>query len=438
MHYDLVIHNGTILTENTTNDIIANGLICIKDARIVKVEACQPDGPLPAATETIDAGGGIIMPGLINTHTHLPMTLLRGLADDLPLEVWLNEYIFPTEGQHVSPEMVQAGALLAAAEMLLSGTTTCCDGYFYEKHVADAISQTGLRAILGQGVIDFPAPGVPDPSENIQSTTDFLNQWENRHPLITPSVFCHSPYTCSARTLKAAKQLARDRNVLFQIHVAETRNEAEQSLAEHGCTPVAYLDRMGILGPNTLLIHGVHLTDTDIEKLAGTRAGLSHNPESNLKLGAGIAPVPALLTEGVIVGLGTDGCASNNDLDLFGEMDTAAKIHKGSLQDPTVMDAKTVLRMATIDGARAIGLGDITGSLEIGKQADIILIDTQRPHLVPLYHPESHLVYSVRGADVVYTIVAGQVLVADGRLTTLDIEKIMDGARKFGRQIRMG
>jgi 5-methylthioadenosine/S-adenosylhomocysteine deaminase len=438
MVYDLVIHNGTILTENATNEIIANGLICIQETRLVQVEARQPDAALPAATDTIDADGGIIMPGLINTHTHLPMTLLRGLADDLPLDVWLNEHIFPAESRHVNPDMVRVGALLATAEMLLSGTTTCCDGYFYENYVADAIHQTGLRAVLGQGVIDFPAPGVPDPSQNIQAAADFLDQWENRSPLITPSVFCHSPYTCSPRTLEAAKQLAIDRSVLFQIHVAETRNETEQSQAEHGVSPVTYLNQMGVMDKNTLLVHTVHLSGSDISTIAGAGTNVSHNPESNLKLGAGIAPIPALLEEGVTVGLGTDGCASNNNLDLFGEMDTAAKIHKGAGENPTVMDAQTVLRMSTIEGARAIGLNEMTGSLETGKQADVIILDTCHPHLVPLYHPESHVVYSARGADVIYSVVAGRILVADGKLTTLNIDEIIDDARRIGRQIISG
>ncbi|MEA3230981.1 MAG: amidohydrolase family protein, partial [Thermodesulfobacteriota bacterium] len=200
MTYNLVIHNGTILTENETDDVIENGLICVKDTRLVRIERRSPDAPLPAATETIDAEGGLIMPGLINTHTHLPMTLFRGLADDLPLDTWLNEHIFPAESRHINPETVRIGTLLAVAEMLLSGTTTCCDGYFYEDVVAEAIAPTGLRAVVGQGVIDFPAPGVPDPSRNIQTAANFLDRWKNRHPLITPSVFCHSPYTCSAST----------------------------------------------------------------------------------------------------------------------------------------------------------------------------------------------------------------------------------------------
>ncbi len=435
MTYDLVIHNGTILTENETDDAIENGLICVKDTRLVRIENRPPNAPLPAATETINAEGGLILPGLVNTHTHLPMTLFRGLADDLPLDTWLNEHIFPAESRHINPETVRIGTLLAVAEILLSGTTTCCDGYFYEDVVAETIAPTGLRAVVGQGVIDFPAPGVPDPSRNIQTAADFLDRWESRHALITPSVFCHSPYTCSPSTLEAAKQLAGDAGVIFQIHAAETRNEVEQSLAEHGLSPIARLDHIGVLDKKTLLVHCVHLSPDDITAITRTGANISHNPESNMKLAAGVAPIPALLSAGLTVGLGTDGCASNNNLDLFGEMDTTAKLHKVTSKDPTVLDARRVLKMATIDGARAIGLDNITGSLEVGKQADVIVLDTKRPHLTPLYNPWSHVIYAARGSDVDYTVVAGRIVVAAGCLKTLDVDNVIDDARKVSRRI---
>ena len=435
MSYDLVIHNGTILTENEMDDVIENGLICVKDTRLVRIESRPPDTPLPSATETIDAVGGLIIPGLINTHTHLPMTLFRGLADDLPLDIWLNEYIFPAENRHINPGTVRVGTLLAIAEMLLSGTTTCCDGYFYEDVVAEAIAPTGLRAVVGQGIIDFPAPGVPDPSQNLQTAADFLDHWKDRHPMITPSVFCHSPYTCSPSTLEAAKTLAGEAGVLFQIHMAETRSEVEQSLTDHGLSPIAHLNRIGMLDKRTLLVHCVHLSPEDITAITKTGAKISHNPESNMKLAAGVAPIPALLSAGLTVGLGTDGCASNNNLDLFGEMDTTAKLHKVTSNDPTVLDAHRVLKMATIDGARAIGLGNTTGSLEVGKQADVIVLDTHRPHLTPLYNPWSHVVYAARGSDVAYTVVAGRVVVANRNLKTLDIDTVIDKARKVSRRI---
>jgi len=435
MTYDLVIHNGTIVTVNASFEIIPDGLLCIKAGKLQRVESMSANPLLPAAKETLDAGGGLMMPGLVNTHTHLPMTLFRGLADDLPLDIWLNEHIFPAEGAHINPDNVRWGTLLACAEMLLSGTTTCCDGYFYENVVATALKTSGLRAVLAQGVIDFPAPGVPEPIENIKIPQIFAEKWHNPSSLITPSVFCHSAYTCSAETLKKAKALCVENGLLFQIHVAETQNECQQIQDEHQATPIQYLDQLGILDENTLLIHCVWINDEDIEIIAARKAGVSHNPESNAKLASGIAPVPKLLRVGIPVGLGTDGCASNNNLDLFHEMDMVAKLHKVETFDPTAMDARTVVEMATIEGAKAIGLDRHTGSLEVGKQADLIIIDTQTPHLVPIYHPESHIVYTAKGSDVRDVVVDGCVLVKDRKVLSLDVEEIMAKVRAIAEEI---
>ena len=436
MPYDLVIHNGTILTVNDAFEILPNGLICVKAGKLERVENLAENHPLPAADEIIDAGGGLVMPGLINTHTHLPMILFRGLADDLPLDIWLNEHIFPAESSHLSPERVRQGSLLACAEMMLSGTTTCCDGYFYEDEVAEAVLKSGMRAVLAQGVIDFPAPGVPDPQDNLKIPDAFVAGWQNRTSLISPSVFCHSAYTCSAETLREAKALCKAHGLLYQIHVAETQNELRQIQSEHQCTPIQYLDRLGILDENTLLIHCVWLTDEDIDIIAERKAGISHNPESNAKLAAGIAPVPHILRSGIPVGLGTDGCASNNDLDLFHEMDMAAKIHKAVSFDPTTMDARTVVEMATIGGASAIGLGKYIGSLEAGKQADLIIIDIASSHLSPIYHPESHIVYAAKSSDVRDVVVDGRVRVRNRKVLNLDVEEIMAKVREIAADIK--
>ena len=436
MPYDLVIHNGTIVTTNDSFEIIPNGLICAKAGKIERIEPLTGNQSLPAADETIDAGGGLVMPGLVNSHTHLPMTLFRGLADDLPLDIWLNQHIFPAESAHINPERVRWGSLLACAEMLLSGTTTCCDGYFYENLVTEAVQTSGMRAVLAQGVIDFPAPGVPDPKDNLKIPDAFIASWQNRTSLISPSVFCHSAYTCSAETLKKAKTLCVKNGLLFQIHVAETQNECQQIQNEHQCTPIQYLDRLEILDENTLLIHCVWLTDEDIAIIAARKAGISHNPESNAKLASGIAPIPEILSAGIPVGLGTDGCASNNNLDLFHEMDMAAKLHKAATFDPTTMAARTVVEMATIGGARAIGLGTRIGSLEIGKQADVIIIDTAKSHLTPLYHPESHIVYAAKSSDVRDVVVDGCVLVRDRKVLQLDIEEIMAKVREIAADIK--
>ncbi len=436
MPYDLVIHNGTLVTVNDSFEIIPDGLLCIKSGKLQRVGSLVGNQTPPAAEETIDAGGGLIMPGLVNTHTHLPMTLFRGLADDLPLDIWLNKHIFPAEGAHINPDNVRWGTLLACAEMLLSGTSACCDGYFLEDQVAKAIRTSGMRAVLAQGVIDFPAPGVPDPMENIKILQTFYAKWHNPTSLITPSAFCHSAYTCSAETLKKAKAFCVENGLLFQIHAAETQNEWQQIQNEHQSTPIQYLDQLGILDENTLLIHCVWINDKDIEIIAARNASVSHNPESNAKLAVGIAPAPKLLKAGITVGLGTDGCASNNNLDLFHEMDMVAKLHKVDTFDPTMMDATTVVKMATIEGARAIGLDTHIGSLEVGKQADLIVIDTQTPHLTPIYHPESHIVYTAKSSDVRDVVVDGCVLVKDRKILSLDVAEIMAKVREIADDIK--
>jgi len=436
MNYDIVIHNGTVITMNSNVDMINSGVLCIKKDTLAKIEPLENHTTLPEGKKIIDARGGIIMPGLVNTHTHLPMALFRGLADDLPLSVWLNKHIFPAEANHIHPETVKLGALLSGAEMLLSGTTTCCDGYFFEDSVAAAVNDIGMRAILGQGIIDFPAPGLPKPEDNVDNALKFIQKWKDRSPLITPSMFCHSPYTCSETTLKKAKDAADGKGVLFQIHAAETKDEYASIQTKHHTTPVKYLDKIGVIDQNTLLVHAVWLTDDDIEIIAKRRASVSHNPESNMKLASGIAPVPALLKAGVTVGLGTDGCASNNNLDLFSEMDTAAKLHKVNTMDPTVMDAVTVLKMATIDGAKSLGLQDIIGSLEIGKKADVIIIDTRKPHLVPVYNPVSHIVYAAQGSDVQDVIVNGKILLRNKELLAFDMEDILGKVADIASRIK--
>jgi 5-methylthioadenosine/S-adenosylhomocysteine deaminase len=435
--FDLVIHHGTLVTANAGFDIIPDGILCVRNGAIARISDRRSGARLPLAAETIDAGGGIVMPGLINTHTHLPMALFRGLADDLPLMEWLEGSIFPAESAHIDPETVFWGTQLACAEMILGGTTTCCDGYFHEDAVARAVRQSGMRAVLGQGVIDFPAPGVPDPAESIDRAADFIEAWQGATPRISPSVFCHSPYTCSAGTLKKAKALARARGVLFQIHAAETRTERDQSLRDHGVSPVRYLDDLGLLDAATLLVHAVWTDGADAACIAEKRSSVSHNPESNMKLASGIAPVDAFLSAGITVGLGTDGCASNNNLDLFQEMDTAAKLHKVSTLDPTAMNARTVIRMATSEGAMAIGLGGVTGALEVGKQADIIIVDTGKPHMTPLYHPASQIVYAAKASDVRRVIVGGRTLMADGSIATLDAARISGEIGRIARRIRV-
>lgn len=432
---DTLFSNACIVTVDSRFNVIENGALTVRDGTIERVWSPSGDAPLPPAAESMDCSGKLLMPGLVNAHTHLPMALFRGLADDLALDQWLQDFIFPAESRYLSPQTVCTGTRLSVAEMLLNGTTTCCDGYFHADDVARTVSMTGLRAVVGQGVIDFPAPGVPDPTRNIEQAESFVESWQHRSKMLQPSIFCHSPYTCSSQTLQAAKAAAARQGVLFQIHAAETRLEVQQCREVNGCSPVQYLHDLGILDSGTLLIHAVWMEPGDIDLIAGSGARVVHCPESNMKLASGIAPVPDFIGSGVAVGLGTDGCASNNDLDLFGEMRSAALLHKAVRLDPTAMDAACVVRMATIEGARVLGLDRHTGSLEAGKQADLIVVDLNQPHLVPLYHPASHLVYAARGSDVRHVMIAGRWIVQDRQCITLDAASSILEVEKLARKI---
>jgi len=438
MQDDLLIHNGVIVTVDSGFTIIPRGRIHIRGGRIEKVEPEAPGGSPAGAVKTgrtIDANGGIVLPGLVNTHSHLPMTLFRGLADDLPLSEWLEGYIFPAEARHLNPDSVLTGALLGCAEMLLSGTTTCCDGYFYENEVAEALERAGMRGVLAQGVVDFPAPGVPDPKKNVDHAVSYIRAWRHRSERILPSIFCHSPYTCSEETLKRGKHAATENGVLFQIHVAETESEKEQMFSRNRMSPVRYLDALGILDPNTLLVHAIWVDDEDIKMISASGAAVSHTAGSSMKLASGVAPVPAFLNAGIRVGIGTDGSASSNHLDLFQEMGLISKLHKVYSLDPTMADAQTVLRMATIEGARAVGLADVIGSIEAGKAADIVILDTRKPHMTPMYHPVSHVVYCANGADVTDVVVAGKIVVRNRQLLTVDVEDIMRRSAELAKKI---
>ncbi len=437
MKHKLLIKNGLLVTMEPGMPVLENGAILIVDGVIKECGETQNLVSLHRDVETIiDACSKIIMPGLVNCHTHLPMSMFRGLADDLPLDVWLNEHIFPAEAE-LNPDSVRKWSLHSCREMLLSGITTCCDGYFYEDQVAEAVAASGMRAVLGQGLIDFPAPGVPQPEKNVEIAENFVRKWIGRLSRILPSIFCHSPYTCSAETLVKAKQTAKALGVLFQIHVAETENEVnmvrdfnvaltnkrDNAALTNGRESFAgkesiidYLDSIGVLDEQTLLVHAVWVSDKDIELIRKRSSKVVHCPESNMKLASGISPVWKMMGKRLTVGLGTDGSASNNNHDMFGEMDMAAKLQKVTLKDPCVMDAESVLKMATIEGARAIGLDHLIGSIKVGKQADIILLDMKKPHMVPIYNPYSSIVYGAKASDVSLVMVDGEILVKEGKI----------------------
>lgn len=427
---DILIKNARILAITDDYSISPDNYIAISGGVI---SAIGKTYELPAelkANKIIDASSFLIMPGLINTHNHCAMTLFRGMADDLPLMTWLQEHIFPAEAKSVTLDMVYWCSKLAAAEMILSGTTTVADGYFYEEKAANAFFDAGLRAVAAQGVIDFPAPGVPDPNNNIKYVERFIDSCHYENDLITPGIFCHSPYTCGLETIKKAKELARSTHKPFFIHVAETKFEVEASIKEHGCTPVKYLYDAGIMDSDTIFIHCVWLNDDDISLLAETNTKVVTCPESNMKLASGVAPISSLLDSGVIVSLGTDGAASNNNLDMFAEMDMCAKLHKVTQLEPTILPAKQLLAMATVNGAEVLGLGDKTGSIEVGKRADIIFVNLEQPHLTPFYNGDI-LVYSANGADVDTVIIDGKVIMEGRKIISFDVQEVIAKVREM-------
>ena len=429
---DILIKNGIILTMDSENSIIEGGVLGITGDIISHLHG--HDSRAFEARTTIDARGGLILPGLINAHTHAAMSLFRGLADDLPLMEWLNAYIFPAESK-MDADFVYKGTMLAAAEMIGTGTTTFCDMYLFEDQVAKAASGSGLRCLVGEVLYDFTSPNYGTIEHGYEYTESLIRKWHD-NPLVSVAVEPHSLFTCSPDLLIRANQIALNHDVPLIIHVAETLSEITELKKRYGKTPFEHLDSLGILGPHLIAAHCVHLDDNDIQVIARHGVKVVHNPESNMKLASGIAPVPQLLTGGVTVGIGTDGCASNNNLDLFTEMDMAAKLHKVKAMDPTLMDAVSVLRMATIEGAKALGIGEITGTLEEGKKADIIVVDINKPHLTPMYSPFSHLVYAARGNDVSHSIINGRLVMENRRLLTMDIEEVLAHAREKSMKVR--
>jgi 5-methylthioadenosine/S-adenosylhomocysteine deaminase len=429
---DILIQNVSLLPLPSLSQFIPEGWLSIKDGRITGMGPGDPPNIL--ASQCLKGPGCLAMPGLINCHIHAPMALFRGLADDLPLKKWLEEYIFPAEAKWANEEFVYWGTLLAIAEMLRSGTTTFADGYFFEEQVALAARQSGMRSLLGAGVLDFPTPDSPSPAESLKKAVALIEAYADS-PLIRPTLFPHSVYTCSAVLLRRCKELADGHGLPMIIHVAETKNEVEEISKKYGKTPVNYMESLGLLSPSLIACHCVWLTEAEMDLLARRGVKVVHNPESNMKLASGVAPVPDLLARGVTVGLGTDGCASNNNLDLFQEMDSAAKLHKVHRLDPTVMPSEVVLEMATLGGAKVLGLEKEIGSLEVGKKADIIILDLNRPHLQPIYNIISHLVYSATGADVRDVIIDGKLIMQDRKILTLDEERVLQKAQEWGQRI---
>lgn len=432
MNDDLLITDCLLLPEPGRLPVCGPGFIAVRDGLIRDLgpmEHCPPRG----TGTVVDGQGQLAMPGLVNGHCHAAMTLFRGLADDLSLAAWLHDHIFPAEARLVDARMVEICSRLAAAEMLLAGITAVADGYFHPQAVARACADAGLRCVAAQGIVDFPAPGVEDPSRNIEAARAFLCDWQGREPLVTPALFAHSPYTCSNATLRRAKELSREFACPLFIHLAETREEQVQIAEPQAPTPVRHLDALGLLDADTVCVHVVWAEPEDLDLLAARGCRVVVCPQSNCKLASGRAPLAAMLARGIPVGLGTDGAASNNGLDLFREMDLAAKIQKIKPLDPVAVPADTILDMATRQGAAAIGLAGGCGTLAAGAPADLILIDLARPHLQPFHNP-SLLVYGAGPADVTTVLVNGRLVVKGGRLLTLDVEALMGQVRELARR----
>ena len=431
----LVVTNATIVTMDRDGRVIANGAVAIDGPDIVAVDAAEVMQRRFRGSETIDAAGQVVLPGLINTHTHAPMVLFRGLADDLALMDWLTKYIFPAEAKMVSPEFVRAGTRLAALEMIQSGTTTYTDMYYFEEAIAAETKAAGLRGVLGQTVIEFPVADAKTPAEALARAEKFIAAFKG-DPLITPAVAPHAMYTLDGPTLTAARNLSRRHGVPTLIHLAETRDEVRIAQERFKMSPVGYLDSLGFLGPGVVAAHAIWVSEPEVTILRQRGVGVSHNPESNMKLASGTAPVPAYLNAGVAVGLGTDGAASNNDLDMFEAMRTASLVHKLQTGDPRVVGARTALEMATMGGARVLGMAAKIGSLEPGKRADVIVVGMTSARQTPMYDPISHLVYATHGDDVRTTIVHGKVLMRDRKVVTLEEAAVLRDARAWAQQVR--
>jgi 5-methylthioadenosine/S-adenosylhomocysteine deaminase len=431
----LVVTGGTVVTIDASGRVLAPGAVAIEGRDIVAVDTPANITSRFAARETIDATGDVVMPGLVNTHTHAPMVLYRGLADDLALMEWLQKYIFPAEAKTVTPAFVRAGTRLAALEMIQSGTTTYTDMYYFEEEIAKATKEAGLRGVLGQTVIQFPVADAKTPADGIARAEAFIRNW-SRDELIVPALAPHSMYTLDADTLKRVRAVADRERAPILIHLAETRDEISTSRERHKATPVKYLESLGFWGARTLAAHAVWLTDDDIRVLAAARVGVSHNPESNMKLASGTANVTGMRAAGIQVGLGTDGAASNNDLDMFEAMRQAALLHKLHTGDPRAIPARTALEMGTIEGARALGMEKEIGSLEPGKRADLIVVSMRSARQTPRYDPLSHLVYATGGSDVRTTVVNGRVLMRDRRVLTLDEDAVLREARTIADTVR--
>ena len=434
---DLLVKGATILTMDPDRRVIEDGFIAVRGDEIIAIgqdpAAAFPKGLIPK--ETLDASGKLIIPGLINGHTHIPMVLMRGLKDDVTLDDWLRKFIFPAEARNVTEDYVRWGSRLALAEMIRSGTTTFADMYYFEDAEAEETKAAGVRGVLGETWIDFPVPDNKSVAEMAAYSEKFLKKWQG-DPLIHAAVAPHSIYTCSEKTLREAAAMARKYHAPILIHVSEMRKEFVDSLEKNGATPVQYLERIEFLGPDVLAAHCIWIDYTDMKILAERQVGCVHNPSSNMMLASGVAPVVDQRAAGMRVGLGTDGPAgSNNDLDMMEEMDLAAKLQKITRVDPRALGAKGALEMATIEGARALHMEKQIGSLETGKKADFVVLGLDAPNAVPMFDVYSQVVYSLKASDIQTVVVGGKTLLKNGKLLTVDEPAAVAKAKEYGQKV---
>jgi len=441
MKADIILANGTLVTMNERFDVFHQGAVVVRDGRIAAVgPAADLSGRFETA-EFMDCTGQVIMPGLINAHTHVPMSLLRGLADDLRLDVWLYGYMLPVEREFVDEEFCYYGTLLSCGEMIRSGVTCFADAYYFEDEVARAAQEVGMRAVCAETVMKLPTPDAASYDESLEYCRRFIAGWKG-HELIVPAVGPHSPYTCTPEILREATRLAQENDVPLLIHVAETEIEVEGTRQLYGCAPMLCLDDFNVLDSKILVAHGVHLSEEEMELMVRKRAGVAHCPTSNLKLASGVAPVSRMLDLGLAIGIGSDGPASNNDQDMFEEMRLAALLAKGVSGDPKAVPARLALTMATIGGARALHLDHITGSIEVGKQADLAVLEADGLHVTPKFDLSgdniySRVVYAAKSADVRHVLVNGRLLMRDRELLTMDIELVMLEAQRIADRINV-
>lgn len=432
---DLIIVGGTIVTMDKDRRVIENGGIAIRQDKLLAVGTrAEIERGYYAATVT-NATGSVVIPGLINTHTHVPMTLFRGIADDMDLQEWLTKFIFPAEAKNVNEAFVRAGTRLGLAEMIRGGTTTFCDMYYFEDAIAEETKKAGMRGVLGETVLDFPAPDNKTFAEGLEYTERFIKRWQG-DPLIVPAIAPHAPYTVSEDNLTQARAMSDRLRAPLVIHLAEANTETEFIQQKHeGMRPIEFMQKIAFFNDRTIAAHVIQANAAELDILKRYNVGIAHNPQSNMKLAAGVAPVPLMLQKGLSVGLGTDGPASNNDLSLWEEMDTAAKLHKLHLGDPKVLTAEQAFTMATIGGARALHLDDLIGSLEAGKRADIAIVDFSGLHQTPFFNVYSHLVYATKASDVSSVIINGRIVMQNRRLLTLNENAIKQEAITYRNKI---